>query len=248
MLSARRPLWTQIKGDLRCVFRRDPAARSMLEVATTYPGVHALVCHRVAHRLWLHGWRYLARLLAYLARLWTNVDIHPAARIGERLFIDHGAGVVIGETAEIGDDVTLYHGVTLGGTTWHQGKRHPTLGNGCVVGAGAKILGAVVLGERVKVGANSVVIDDVPAARTAVGIPARVVRGDAVVGLTPHGVDLNHHLIPDPVAAAMGCLLERIRVLEEQVASLPATGQDEDCTQCEAEDLCPPPAALASGA
>jgi serine O-acetyltransferase len=231
-----RRLWA---GDIGCVFERDPAARSRWEVLSTYPGVHAVLCHRLAHRLWRRGWRYTARLLAYLARVWTAVDIHPGATIGQRLFIDHGTGVVIGETAEIGDDVTLYHGVTLGGTTWSQGKRHPTIGGGSVIGAGAKVLGPVTLGERVKVGANSVVIDDVPQGRTAVGIPAKVVQAAPLSGLNPHGIDLNHHLIPDPVASAIGCLLDRIRVLENRLATESAgSGElDETCVACDASGL-----------
>ena len=146
---------SQIKEDVSCVFERDPAARNQIEVLTTYPGVHALLVHRIANRLWKRNWRYSARLLSYIARIWTNVDIHPGATIGRRLFIDHGSGVVIGETAEIGNDVTLYHGVTLGGTSWSQGKRHPTLENSVVVGAGAKVLGPITVGEGAKVGANS---------------------------------------------------------------------------------------------
>ena len=234
-------LWASWRADVACVFQRDPAARSTLEVVTTYPGVHAVLCHRVANRLWRRGWRYAARLVSYLARVWTAVDIHPGATIGQRFFIDHGTGVVIGETAEIGDDVTLYHGVTLGGTSWRKGKRHPTLGNGCVIGAGAKILGPVVLGDKAKVGANSVVIHDVPEARTAVGIPAKVVQAGSVVGLNPNGIDLNHHLIPDPVASAITCLIDRIRVLEEalQVGREDADGAA-PCTHCDAEDMCEP--------
>ncbi|MBP8267365.1 MAG: serine O-acetyltransferase, partial [Zoogloea sp.] len=150
-------LWATLKEDLACVFQRDPAARSTLEVLTTYPGVHAILTHRLSHRLWQSGWRFMARFLSFLGRTLTNVDIHPGATIGRRFFIDHGAGVVIGETAEVGDDVTLYHGVTLGGTSWNKGKRHPTLVDGVVVGAGSKILGPISIGERVRVGANSVV-------------------------------------------------------------------------------------------
>ena len=177
-------LWATVREDLACVFARDPAARSTLEVLTTYPGVHALFGHRLAHRLWLSGWRFAARLLSFLGRMLTNVDIHPGARIGRRFFIDHGAGVVIGETAEIGDDVTLYHGVTLGGTSWNKGRRHPSLASGVVVGAGAKILGPISIGERVRIGANSVVVKDVPADRTVVGVPGRIVDTRPGRGLT----------------------------------------------------------------
>ncbi|MDY6942190.1 MAG: serine O-acetyltransferase [Pseudomonadota bacterium] len=234
--------WGQLREDVGCVFERDPAARDRLDVLTTYPGVHALLIHRLAHRLWRRKRFYPARLLSYIARIWTNIDIHPGARIGRRLFIDHGAGVVIGETAELGDDVTLYHGVTLGGTSWRQGKRHPTLGHGAVVGAGAKILGPIQLGEGVKVGANSVVIKDVPAHRTVVGIPGKVVQSTVSPELNPYGVDLNHHLIPDPVAGAISCLLERIRVLEQHLTGADgeriAVSSPEDCVDCEARDVC----------
>ena len=229
-------LFAQWREDVACVFERDPAAHGTLEVLTTYPGVHAILVHRLAHRLWRRGWHYLARLLAFSSRLWSNVDIHPGARIGRRLFIDHGAAVVIGETAEIGNDVTLYHGVTLGGTSWNRGKRHPTLGNGVLVGAGAKILGPVVLGDGVRVGANSVVVKDVPAQRTVVGIPGRIVQ----TGPRPaefHGIDLNHHLIPDPVGKAVACLMERIEQLEARLA-VHEGGYVQACPNCEADALC----------
>ena len=165
-----------IKEDVGCVRLRDPAARSELETLLTYPGVHALIWHRIAHRLWGAGWRFPARLLSWLGRFLSNVDIHPAAKIGHRFFIDHGACVVIGETAEVGNDVTLYHGVTLGGTSWSPGKRHPSLEDRVVVGAGAKILGPITVGRGTRVGANSVVIESTPPDVTVVGIPARVVR------------------------------------------------------------------------
>lgn len=214
-------LFALIREDLRCVFSRDPAARSAWEVLTTYPGLHALIAHRISHALWRRGWRYLARLLAFLARMFTNVDIHPGARIGCRFFIDHGAGVVIGETAEVGDDVTLYHGVTLGGTTWNKGKRHPTLGDGVVVGAGAKILGAIVVGAGARVGANSVVVREVPAGRTVVGIPGRIVGRRSSQRQDPDSaIDLNHHLLPDPIARSFACLLERVESLETELRQL----------------------------
>ena len=162
-----------IKQDVGCVRLRDPAARSELETLLTYPGVHALIWYRIAHRLWEGGWRFPARLLSWLGRFLSNIDIHPGATIGRRFFIDHGAGVVIGETAEIGDDVTLYHGVTLGGTSWSPGKRHPTVEDRVVVGAGAKILGPITIGRGMRIGANSVVIEDTPPGKTVVGIPAR---------------------------------------------------------------------------
>ena len=210
-LPRRRGWWTLVRSDVDCALQRDPAARNRLEVWTIYPGVQATAHHRIAHALWTRGWRYLARCVSYASRWLTNVDIHPGARIGERFFIDHGAGVVIGETAEIGDDVTLYHGVTLGGTTWNPGKRHPTLGDGVVVGAGAKILGPIQVGNGARVAANSVVIAPVPGGATVVGIPGRVV---APRRSTPHGFDLDHHLIPDPVGKAMVCVLDRLARLE----------------------------------
>lgn len=231
-----------LREDVKCVFERDPAARTSLEVLTTYPGVHALIMHRMAHGLWKRGWLYIARLIAYISRIWTSIDIHPGATIGRRFFIDHGTGVVIGETAEIGDDVTLYHGVTLGGTSWNQGKRHPTLEHSVVVGAGAKILGPITLGAGVKVGANSVVIKSVPQHKTVVGIPGKVVQMQESGELNPYGVDLNHHLIPDPVAGAISCLLDRIRLLEEAVGKggcLPGGEHVEDeCYDCGARDVC----------
>ena len=227
-----------LREDVSCVFQRDPAARSSFEVLTTYPGVHAILIQRIAHRLWKFGLRYPARLLSWFARFVTNVDIHPGATIGRRFFIDHGACVVIGETAEIGDDVTLYHGVTLGGTTWNKGKRHPTLCDGVVVGAGAKILGAITLGKNVRVGANSVVVKDVPAERTVVGIPAKIVlRTEEANSDNIYGINLDHHLIPDPVGRAIACLMERIEVLEGQLRKQGETVNGQ-CRTCEADDLC----------
>ena len=227
-------LFPLLRDDLRCVFERDPAARNLLEVLTTYPGVHALLAHRFAHRLWRGKWRYPSRVLSALARLLTGIDIHPGARIGRRFFIDHGMGVVIGETAEIGDDCTLYHGVTLGGTTWNPGKRHPTLEDGVMVGAGAKILGPVTIGRGARVGANAVVIEDVAPSMTVVGIPGRVVLPPERRRITSHGIDLDHHLMPDPVGKAIQCLMERIGHLEAQVAAAgiaPKTPET-DCSTC----------------
>lgn len=229
-------LWGQWREDIASVFERDPAARTTLEVLTTYPGVHALMFHRISHRLWQRGWRYSARFLSFGARLLSNVDIHPGATIGARFFIDHGAGVVIGETAVIGNDVTLYHGVTLGGTSWKKGKRHPTLGNGVMVGAGAKILGNITLGDHSRVGANSVVVEDVPAACTVVGIPGKVVRLRPAGELNPYGIDLDHHLIPDPVGKAISCLLSRIDTLEARLDQRDAA---ERYAQCEvSNEIC----------
>ena len=168
----------QLKEDIQAVFSRDPAARNTFEVLTTYPGIHALIMHRVAHELWENECKTSARILSSFSRFATGIEIHPGAKIGRRFFIDHGMGVVIGETAEIGDDVTLYHGVTLGGTTWNKGKRHPTLADGVVVGAGAKILGPFIVGKNAKVGSNAVVTKAVPEGATAVGNPARFISKD----------------------------------------------------------------------
>lgn len=169
-------MFDHLKEDIAIVFERDPAARTHWEILTTYPGVHALLMHRVAHFLWQKRLFWLARFSSHLARWLTGIEIHPGASIGHRVFIDHGMGVVIGETAIIGDDCTLYHGVTLGGTSWNKGKRHPTLENGVVIGAGAKILGPITLGAGAKIGSNAVVVKDVPAHATAVGIPARILE------------------------------------------------------------------------
>src|ERR1700716_4745421 len=170
-------MFDRLREDIAVVFERDPAARTTWEVLTCYPGLHALVWHRtVANPMWRGGQRWLGRWMSHIARFLTGVEIHPGATIGRRVFIDHGMGVVIGETAEIGDDCTLYHGVTLGGVSWNTGKRHPTLGKGVVVGAGAKILGPFVVGDGAKVGSNSVVVKPVPAGATVVGIPARIVE------------------------------------------------------------------------
>jgi len=206
--------------DVRCVRSRDPAARSDFETLLTYPGVHAAIWHRLAHRLWCAGWCFPARLLSWLGRFLTAVDIHPGATIGRRFFIDHGAGVVIGETAVIGDDVTLYHGVTLGGTTWSSGKRHPTLESGVVVGAGAKILGPIVIGSGTRIGANSVVVKSAPPGVSLVGIPARIVRPDREGGRIAGRIDLDHHRIPDPVGEALAAMLDRIDFLEMRLAHL----------------------------
>lgn len=219
--TPRRPsLLALLREDLACVRVRDPAARGLVETLLTYPGVHAVIWHRLAHRLWRGGWRFPARLLSWLGRFLSNVDIHPGATIGQRFFIDHGAGVVIGETAEIGHDVTLYHGVTLGGTTWSPGKRHPTLEDGVVVGAGAKILGAITIGRGTRVGANSVVIADTPPDVTVVGIPAKVVHRKQDRCKRAGRIDLDHHLIPDPVGEAIACVLDRIEFLEARLNHL----------------------------
>lgn len=209
-----------LREDLACVFERDPAARNRLEVLLTYPGLHATLLHRISHGLWRHGWRFAARWLSYVTRMLTQIDIHPGASIGRRFFIDHGCGVVIGETAVVGNDVTLYHGVTLGGVSWNPGKRHPTLCDGVMVGAGAKILGPVVVGAQARVGANSVVIHDIPARMTVVGIPGRVVLPDNARRQPQQGIDLDHHLMPDPVGKAVTALLDRIDQLEHTLAAM----------------------------
>jgi len=215
---------------LTSIFQRDPAARSVFELLTVYPGVHALVFHRLSHRLW--GWqlRWLARLLAQVARWLTGIEIHPGAKIGRRFFIDHGMGVVIGETAEIGDDCTLYHGVTLGGTTWRKEKRHPTLGNNVVVGAGAKILGPITVGDNARSGSNSVVVKDVPAGATVVGIPGRVIgprKQDTKsqlreamakkLGFDAYGQSPE---MPDPVAQAIDLMLDHMHVVDNKMKIL----------------------------
>jgi serine O-acetyltransferase len=169
-------MFSHLKEDISIVFERDPAARTHWEILTTYPGVHALLMHRLSHWLWNHKWYWLARFNSHVGRWLTGIEIHPGATIGRRMFIDHGMGVVIGETAIVGDDCTLYHGVTLGGTSWNKGKRHPTLENNVVIGAGAKVLGPITIGTGAKIGSNAVVVKDVPVNATAVGIPARVLE------------------------------------------------------------------------
>lgn len=235
-------LLAMVREDIACVFERDPAARNTLEVVSIYPGVHALVLYRLANALWRRKLHYGARLISFVARMLTQIDIHPGASIGRRFFIDHGCGVVIGETAEIGNDVTLYHGVTLGGTTWNPGKRHPTLGDGVVVGAGAKILGPVTIGSNARIAANSVVIEDILAEMTVVGIPGRMVLPKHQRRITADGIDLDHHRMPDPVGKAISCLLDRIADLEKQVAKLSGDeGSGGICQTCDS-DSCAQPA------
>lgn len=219
----------RIKEDIACVFERDPAAQSVLEVITAYPGFHAILIHRVSHYLWKAGFKWPARFIAHIGRWLTGIEIHPGAEIGKRFFIDHGMGVVIGETAVIGDDCTIYHGVTLGGTTWNKGKRHPTLHNGVVVGAGAKILGPIEIGAGARVGSNSVVLKPVPAGATVVGIPGHItdpntkkiqLAFDAIAGKTdfdPYGTKAD---MPDPVAHAINSMLAHIHVMDQQIATL----------------------------
>jgi serine O-acetyltransferase len=216
---------TRLREDIGVVFERDPAARNAWEVLTCYPGLHAIALHRLAHRLWNAGFKWLARFVSHLGRWFTGIEIHPGARIGRRFFVDHGMGVVIGETSEIGDDCTLYHGVTLGGTTWNKGKRHPTLGDNVVVGAGAKILGPLHVGNGAKVGSNAVVVKDVPAGATAVGIPARILEEGSGAGFSAYAVSRD---TSDPLVQAIhqltGQCLEAESRLARVVAALAAAG------------------------
>ncbi len=216
-----RAIFAQLREDVACVAGRDPAARGKLEILLTYPGVHAVIHYRLANWLWRRGFRFAARFLSWSSRLATNIDIHPAATIGPRLFIDHGAGVVIGATAEIGADVTLYHGVTLGGVSWTEGKRHPTLEDGVLCGAGAKILGPIRIGKGARIGANSVVVEEVPPGATVVGIPGRIVRSQDQRRILAGGrVDLEHHLMPDPVGEALSYLIDRVNFLEVRLSEM----------------------------
>ncbi|MDH4067639.1 MAG: serine O-acetyltransferase [Dehalococcoidia bacterium] len=208
-------MFKTLREDIQTVFLKDPAARSALEVIFCYPGLHALWLHRVAHFFWQHRLQFLARLLSHINRFLTGIEIHPGARIGKRFFIDHGAGTVIGETAEIGDDVLLYQGVVLGGTTLKKGKRHPTIGNNVVMGTGAVALGSIAIGDRVRVGAGSVVVKSVPPGATVVGIPGKIV-GDHREPL----VDLEHGNLPDPVAEAIRFVLKEQDKLEERLKNL----------------------------
>lgn len=224
-------MFQRLREDIRCVFDRDPAARTFFEVVTTYPGVHAVIFYRLSHALSNMGLKWLARWLSSLARWLTGIEIHPAAKIGRRFFIDHGMGVVVGETAEIGDDCTLYHGVTLGGTTWSKGKRHPTLGNDVVVGAGAKVLGPIMVGAGARIGSNAVVVKDVPAGATVVGIPGRVVKRETApdendqrrrdfakkIGFDAYGTTQD---MPDPVANAIDRMLDHIHAMDSKLEVL----------------------------
>jgi len=216
----------ELKEDINSVFGRDPAARNFFEIVTTYPGVHALIFHRFAHALYKRDFKWLARVLSNIVRWYTGIEIHPGAVIGRRFFIDHGTGIVIGETAEIGDDVTMYHGVTLGGTSWQKGKRHPTLGNNVVVGAGAKVLGPITIAAGARVGSNAVVTKDVPEGATVIGVPGRVIEREKSekadqraqtakkIGFDAYGVAQD---APDPVATAINCMLDHIHVMDEKM-------------------------------
>src|SRR5512141_1752988 len=229
-------MFARIREDIQCVFERDPAARTIWEVITCYPGFHALQLHRISHTFWTWRLRWLARFMSHVARFLTGIEIHPGATIGRRVFIDHGMGVVIGETAEIGDDCTLYHGVTLGGTSWNKGKRHPTLGKGVVIGAGAKVLGPILMGDGAKIGSNAVVVRDVPPGATAVGIPARILEGDeaarredqaAKMGFSAYAISADMN---DPMVQAIHRLIDHAAAsdarLDRLVAQLQQDGVD----------------------
>ena len=229
-------MFYQIKEDISVVFERDPAARTHWEIITTYPGVHALIIHRLSHWVWRKRFFWIARFISHISRWITGIEIHPGATIGRRVFIDHGMGVVIGETAIIHDDCTLYHGVTLGGTSWNKGKRHPTLEQGVVIGAGAKILGPITIGAGAKIGSNAVVVKDVPAGATAVGIPARILDGEVSkqrdemaekIGFSAYAVSDNQN---DPMTKAIHALLDHATAqdlkLQEVMQQLNKLGAD----------------------
>lgn len=208
-------MWKRLKREIDVVFERDPAARTRLEVLLCYPGLKAILVHRVAHWLWKHEWKLMARVLSQISRFFTQIEIHPGATIGEGFFIDHGSGVVIGETTEIGDNVTIYQGVTLGGTGHEKGKRHPTLRDNVVVGNGARILGSFTVGENSRIGAGAVVLREVPPNATVVGNPGRIVKQDG------RKVDpLDHVHLPDPIANALDALQAELQRLGRRVEAL----------------------------
>ena len=245
-------MFQRIKEDINCVFDRDPAARNHFDVLTTYPGVHAIIIHRFSHVMWNNGFKWLARVFSNVARFMTGIEIHPGATIGQRFFIDHGMGVVIGETAIVGDDCTLYHGVTLGGTSWNKGKRHPTLEDDVVVGAGAKILGPITVSSGVRVGSNAVVVKDAPANMTIIGIPGREVqlrtnkqkkREDIAkkMGFDAYGATQD---MPDPVSDAMHRMLDHIHLMDNkmermcvELRRLGSTMQEDPLPEITAESL-----------
>ena len=218
-------MFKQLRGDIGCILERDPAARSAWEVLTCYPGLHAIYIHKLAHWFWLRGLRWLGRFTSHLGRWLTGIEIHPGARIGRCVFIDHGMGVVIGETAEVGDGCTIYQGVTLGGTSLYRGeKRHPTLGAGVVVGAGAKVLGGFTVGEGARIGSNAVVVKEVPAGATVVGIPGRIVEESQAEKAAVHAARFAAYAVvqdmDDPQAKAIQGLIEHSRELEHAIAAL----------------------------
>ncbi|MGE0681897.1 MAG: serine O-acetyltransferase [Candidatus Binatia bacterium] len=231
--------WTYIQEDIRAVFERDPAVRSKWEVVFAYPGFHAVIFHRCAHWLWTHNRTTLARIVSHLSRFLTGIEIHPGARVGRRLFIDHGMGVVIGETAEIGDDVTLYQGVSLAGTSLEKGKRHPTLEDWVLVGAGAAVLGPITVGRHSRIGSGSVVVNSVPPHSTVVGIPGKVVKEGGKH--QPSGrpiIDLDHANLPDPLSRALTTLLDHIEKTEQRLEDLSSRqGALEDRAAKDDEDL-----------
>jgi len=211
-------MFKTLKEEIQVVFERDPAARSVWEIIFCYPGFHAIINHRIAHWFYKHRIFFVARLISHLSRFFTGIEIHPGAKIGRNFFIDHGMGVVIGETAEVGDNVTIYQGVTLGGTGKEKGKRHPTIGDNVVISAGAKVLGSFTVGDNVKIGGGSVVLKSVPPGCTVVGVPGRiVVRDGARVVDGKMEVDLEHHLLPDPIADTLAAMQERIDQLESRL-------------------------------
>lgn len=211
-------MFQTLREDFRVVFERDPAVRSVLEILLCYPGFHAILFYRLANALWRRKFFLLGRFISHLGRFFTGIEIHPGATIGKGFFIDHGMGVVIGETAEIGENCTLYHQVTLGGTSWAKEKRHPTLGDNVVIGSGAKVLGPFTVGHNSKVGSNSVVVKEVPANSTVVGIPGKIVMSEGKA--SEPKVDLEHGQLPDPEAKAISCLFDQIRALEKKVKLL----------------------------
>ena len=216
-------MFARMKEDIYSVFDRDPAARNAFEVLFCYPGLHALWFHRIGHWFWINKFYFLGRLTSQISRFITGIEIHPGAKIGRRFFIDHGMGVVIGETAEIGDNVTIYHGVTLGGVTWDKVKRHPTIGDNVVIGSGAKVLGPFTVGRDSKIGSNSVVVKEVPPNSSVVGIPGRVV---VAVDKPSDKMDLEHGKMPDPEAKAISCLFDQLRDLEKKYQSLAAQHEE----------------------
>ena len=215
-------MFRRVKNDIEVILHRDPAARGFVEILFCYPGFHALLGHRIAHRLWHNNFRLSARFFSHNLRFLTGIEIHPGAQIGKGLFIDHGMGVVIGETTEIGDNVTIYHGVTLGGTTWNKGKRHPTLGENVVIGAGAKVLGPITVGNNARIGSNAVVVKDVPANTTMVGVPGRPIVSSPATDSrkSPFPSYGETGAMPDPVAKAVTCMLEQVRQMDYRIREL----------------------------